>query len=108
MAQNTNWLSWCKQNKSWLAKTFLEKLEKHESVREFFGSWFNIQGKTQTGYFLGHAFVCELEKTYSLREIALLDVENVRKMALHYLNSISIGASKQTNNTVCQNFNNKR
>lgn len=94
MAQNTDWLSWCKQNKSWLAKKFLGKLKKHESVREFFGSWFNIQGKIQTGYFLGHAFICELEKTRSLREMALLDVENVRKMALHYLNSISIGTSK--------------
>jgi hypothetical protein len=108
MAQNANWLSWCKQNKSWLAQKFLEKLRKHEPVREFFGSWFNIQGKTQTGYFLGHELVCELGKTYSLRETALLDAENVRKMALHYLNSISIGIGEQTNSTVCQNSNNKR
>jgi hypothetical protein len=87
MAPNKDWISWCNQNKSWLAKEFLERLKKHAPVNEFFGSWFNIQGKKHTGYFLGHAFICELEKTYSLREIALLKVEDVRKRVLHYLNS---------------------
>jgi len=94
MAQRKDWLSWCRKKKSWLAKKFLEMSEKHKSVREFFGSWFNIRGKKQTGYFLGHAFICELEKTYSLREIARLDIGNVGKMALHYLHSISVGASE--------------
>jgi len=88
MAQNKKWLSWCKQHESWLAKEFLKRLEKQVSVNDFFGSWFNIQGKTQTGYFLGHAFIRELEKTYDLREIALFDIENVKKFGLQYLKSI--------------------
>jgi hypothetical protein len=96
MARKKDWISWCKQNKSWLAKEPLMRLKKHAPVNDFFGSWFNIKGKTQTGYFLGHAFVCELEKTYSLREIALLNVEDVTKMALHYLNSVSTKTDEQT------------
>jgi len=88
MAPNKDWIFWCKQNKSWLAKEFLKRMKKHEPVNSFFGSWFNIKGRSQTGYFLGYAFICELEKVYSLREIALFKIEDVRKMALHYLDSI--------------------
>lgn len=89
MAQDKEWLVWCEQNKSWLAKEFLKRLEKQVSVNDFFGSWFNIQGRKQTGYFLGYAFIRELEKTYGLREIALLNVEKVRVLGIQYLKSIS-------------------
>jgi len=57
--------------------------------KRFFSSWFNIQGKKQTGYFIGSSFISELEKAYSLKEIALLDRDDVRKMAQEYLHSIS-------------------
>ena len=87
MAQDKEWLVWCEQNKSWLAKEFLKRLEKQVSVNDFFGSWFNIQGRKQTGYFLGHAFIRELEKTYGLREIALFNVEKVRALGIQYLKS---------------------
>jgi len=89
MAQNKDWSLWGEQNKGWLAKEFLGRLNKHASVNDFFGSWFSIQGKRQTGYFLGHAFIRELEKAYCLREIAILKVEDVRKLALQFLNSIA-------------------
>ncbi len=87
-AQDQKWLSWCKRHKSWLAKKFLKRIKKQASVKDFFGSWFNIQGRKQTGYFLGHEFVRELEKTYSLREIALLKVDKVRKLGMQYLNAV--------------------
>jgi hypothetical protein len=93
MAPDKEWLHWCIQNKSWLAGEFLSRLSLHTPVKDFFGSWFDIQGKKQTGYFLGHAFVCELEKAYSLREIALLRVEEIRKLSLQYLNSTSTNRS---------------
>jgi len=89
MAQDKEWLVWCEQNKSWLAKEFLRRLEKQVSVNDFFGSWFNIQGRKQTGYFLGHAFIRELEKTYGLKEIALFNAEKVRALGIQYLKSIS-------------------
>jgi len=85
MAQDKEWLVWCEQNKSWLAKEFLKRLEKQVSVNDFFGSWFNIQGRKQTGYFLGHAFIRELEKTYGLREIALFNVDKVKALGIRYL-----------------------
>jgi len=58
-------------------------------VKDFFGSWFNIQGRKQTGYFLGHEFIRALEETRSLRKIALLKADNVRKLGLQYLNALS-------------------
>jgi len=88
MAQDKEWLFWCEQHKGWLAREFLKKLEKQASVNDFFGSWFNIQGKAQTGYFLGHTLIRELGKTYSLREIALFNVEKVRRLGIRYLKSI--------------------
>jgi hypothetical protein len=89
MAQDPTWPSWCRRHKSWLAGTFLERLQKQESVRDFFGSWFNIQGRTQTGYFLGHEFILKLESCDTLRRIALYDREKVRKLASQYLESAS-------------------
>jgi hypothetical protein len=89
MAQDKEWLVWCEQNKRWLAKEFLKRLEKQVSVNDFFGSWLNIQGRAQTGYFLGHAFICELEKTCGLKEIALFNVEKVKALGMQYLKCIS-------------------
>jgi hypothetical protein len=89
MAEGKEWLIWSKQKKGWLAREFLARLEKQVSVNDFFGSWFNIKGKKQTGYFLGHAFIHELEKNYSLRGIALFDAEKVRALGTRYLKYIS-------------------
>jgi hypothetical protein len=85
VAKDREWLSWCKRHKGWLAKEFLKRVEKQASLKDFFGSWFSIQGKKQTGYFLGHEFIRELEKNYSLREIALFKMDKVRKLGMHFL-----------------------
>lgn len=92
MASSRKWLSWCEQHKSWLAAEFLERLEKHAATKDFFGSWYDIQGKKQTGYFLGHAFILDLEKTYALRDIAIFNLRNVRRLGLAYLKAICSGA----------------
>jgi hypothetical protein len=42
------------------------------AVRPFFGSWYDLQGYKQTGYFLGHELVKALTASKSLREVALL------------------------------------
>lgn len=96
MARNKEWLSWCQQNKSFLAKEFLKRLKKQASVNDFFGSWFNIQGKSQTAYFLGHSFIRELEKTRSLKEIALLNIKEIRKLAIQFLKSTSKKSNKKS------------
>jgi len=88
-AQDNSWVAWCRLHKGWLAKEFLKRIKGCTSVRDFFGSWFDIQGKKQTGYFLGHAVIQNLEKTYTLREIALLDTKKVKELAREFLSSIA-------------------
>jgi hypothetical protein len=88
MAPDEEWLSWCQNNKGWLADEFLQRLERGVSVNDFFGSWFDIEGKSQTGYFLGHAFITDLEKACSLREIAVLSAEQVGMVVRQYLKSM--------------------
>lgn len=54
-----------------------------KSVNPFFGSWFAMEGKSETGYFLGCEAIKELEKEYDLQEIALLeDVDTCFKSIL--------------------------
>ncbi|MBN2006868.1 MAG: hypothetical protein JXA21_26175 [Anaerolineae bacterium] len=67
------WLPWCRAHRAWLAARFLETIDASEPVMPFFGSWFEIEGKRQTGYFLGGEAIQELEKHFGLKEIALLD-----------------------------------
>jgi hypothetical protein len=89
MKSGKEWLHWCEQHKRWLASEFLRRLERDASVKDFFGSWFSIQGRKQTGYFLGHAFILNLEKTHDLREIALFSSKKVNSICLEYLESIA-------------------
>lgn len=65
-----DWLAWCRQHRGWLASQFLQRVDANETVRPFFGSWFEIEGHKQTGYYLGHEVIIEFEKTHSLIEIA--------------------------------------
>jgi hypothetical protein len=89
MAQNTDWVGWCRRHEAWLAGEFLKRLSRKDSVRDFFGSWFAIRGKSQTGYFLGHNFVQRLEEAQDLRKVALLDIDKVRRLGISYLESVS-------------------
>ena len=67
------WVDWCRTNRSWLAAEFLRRVEAGESVRPFFGSWYDLQGYKQTGYFLGHELIKELAINNSLLEIASME-----------------------------------
>jgi hypothetical protein len=67
------WPEWCRENKSWLAAEFLKRAGSGEDIRPFFGSWLNLRGQRQTGYFLGHELVKKLGEHKTLAEIAVLD-----------------------------------
>jgi len=67
------WLAWCQGHKGWLAAEFLKAVDAGQPVTSFFGSWFEICGQSETGYFLGQAAIKELGKQLSLKEIALLE-----------------------------------
>jgi len=75
--QSDQWREWCEQNTSWLAAEFLRRADQGEDMRPFFGSWFDLRGHKQTGYFLGRELIATMQKKMSLQEIALLtDIES--------------------------------
>ena len=71
--EEEDWLGWCQENRGWLAAEFLRRVNEGKGVRPFFGSWYDLHGYKQTGYFLGHELVKILAVRNSLREIALLE-----------------------------------
>jgi hypothetical protein len=82
---NEDWLTWCSNNAKNLAKLFLEYINYNKNTNEFFGSWFKISGYSQTGYFLGHRVIKELEKNKSFKDIGLLnddDLDNILPIIL--------------------------
>jgi hypothetical protein len=69
-----DWLVWCQKNKRSLAARFLEDVHQSNDIRPFFGSWYDIEGHSQCGYFLGHEVIKFLQtKGMSIKEIALLE-----------------------------------
>jgi hypothetical protein len=72
-AQADNWLAWCQAHKDWLAAEFLRTVDAGQPVTAFFGSWFEIRGRSETGYFLGQEAMRVLEFQHSFQEIALLE-----------------------------------
>ena len=85
IASDAAWLKWCRENMGLLALEYLRRVDKGVYVNDFFGSWLEVEGRSQTGYFLGHELVKSLEETLSLREIALLDTEEVMRRTREFL-----------------------
>jgi hypothetical protein len=70
------WAAWCRAHLGWLSAEFLRRVDHGDEMRPFFGSWFDLRGHKQTGYFLGHEVIAALEERMGLRAVALLtDVE---------------------------------
>ena len=67
-----SWLDWCRENEGEIKKEYLRRLDKKESVQDFFGDWCSYNGHPDVGYYLGCKFVEYLMKTYTLKEIAKL------------------------------------
>jgi hypothetical protein len=87
-----DWLDWCHAQRAWLAAEFLRRVDAGESVRALFGSWFDIRGRKQCGYFLGHELIRELERRATLSEIALL--EDTEGQCRHFVEAF-VGHSSQ-------------
>ncbi|MFO3796550.1 MAG: hypothetical protein ACK8QZ_04600, partial [Anaerolineales bacterium] len=67
------WLEWCQAHRGQLAAEFLRCADSGFPPTAFFGSWFEIEGQRETGYFLGYKAIEELRKQFTLEEIALLE-----------------------------------
>ena len=50
---------------------FLESSDSEEKTRRFFGHWYDLWGKRQCGYYLGHEVIARMEDADPLRTIAL-------------------------------------
>jgi hypothetical protein len=84
-AEDEDWILWCLEHRGWLAKEYLFRIDKKISVNDFFGDWLSIQGKRQTGYFLGHEFIRWLEENHNIREIATFPFEKIKEHVRQYL-----------------------
>ena len=76
-----DWLQWCVRNRANLAHRFLKTVTSRRPARRFFGSWYNIDGYVETGYFLGCEVVHDWRSRFSLREIACWAPNDVRRRA---------------------------
>ncbi|MHA1646900.1 MAG: hypothetical protein ACTSVL_04935, partial [Promethearchaeota archaeon] len=87
-----NWIKWCKKNLSYLAQKFLDEFEENrkEMIRNFFGCWFDIEGKKQTGYYLGHEIIKFWEEEVDFKEIAMMNMNDIDKKVKNSLEKISV------------------
>jgi len=80
------WLDYCESHKYRLAAEFLRALDDGKAVTSFFGSWYAIDGKSQTGYYLGYEAIRLLLKRFDLQELALIEnVEDYLRPILEYM-----------------------
>lgn len=70
----SEWLAWCNDNLGDIAREFARRVAHDLSTQDFFGDWCAYLGRSDVGYFLGHAFVRYLQGRYTLLEIANMDV----------------------------------
>ncbi len=76
---DNKWLEFCENNKKFLAKEFLEFASQGKPLNIFFGSWFNIKGHKETGYFLGTLVIKVLEQKYNLKQIAVMNEKEIKE-----------------------------
>ena len=67
-----------------LAKEYLRRIIENDSVQDFFGDWCRFMGHSDTGYFLGCRFIRHMLESYSLKEIATMDIELVSQNFARY------------------------
>lgn len=82
------WLDWCYKNENQIKREYLRRLDKKESVQDFFGDWCSYNGHSDVGYFLGCRFVEYLMKTYSLKEIANMKYRPLNKAFTEFANTV--------------------
>ena len=75
------WLPWCESHRRWLAPKFMEDVKDRRSMRAYFGSWYNIKGHIETGYYLGAEGIPEWRRQGSFESGAVVPEMAVRSMA---------------------------
>lgn len=71
------WLYWCEEHKNVLIVNYIRKVEIGESIQDYFGDWCNIDGYSDTGYYLGAEFAWALSEKYNNLKILNLQLNEV-------------------------------
>ncbi len=88
--EGDEWLAWCRAREGWLAGEYLRRADAGADVRDFFGSWFAIEGHSQAGYYLGRQVVHSLEReTPTLRALAVWPAEQVHRRVREVLHEMA-------------------
>ena len=82
------WLDWCYKNENQIKREYLRRLDKKESVQDFFGDWCSYNGHSDVGYFLGCRFVEHLIKTHTLKEIANMNYGALNRAFTEFTNTV--------------------
>lgn len=82
------WLDWCYENENDIKREYLRRLDKKESVQDFFGDWCSYNGHSDVGYFLGCRFVRYLMGSRSLNEIAKMKYTALNKAFSEFVNTV--------------------
>ena len=85
------WLTWCLSHERYLARRYLREMNDTQKRRRFFGSWFDVAGWRQTGYFLGCRIVERLAEKHGLGGVAGWPRARIRKEVLTALRDLAAG-----------------
>ena len=83
------WVAWCREHRTRLARLFLRSVGHPTRIRRFFGSWYPLDGHIETGYFLGREVIEEWRGTATLPAIAQWDYPKVRRRARQALQGMT-------------------
>ncbi len=72
------WQEYCEANLGDLAGKYLEWIEEGKNTNKFFGNWYDIDGYSMVGYFLGHEVIKQIQKRYELKKISSLSLADMR------------------------------
>lgn len=85
-----NWLEACQEKQPALAAEFLRRVDLDLDTREFFGSWYEVAGIPQAGYYLGSEILTSQIAKSGAEQTALLeDLEAVLRPALEAMATAS-------------------
>ena len=84
-SSDESWLEWCRTHEGELCNLFMAAVKEYKQWRRFFGSWFEVQGRRQTGYYLGWRFVQRALNGSTLRELATWPRELIREEVRNFL-----------------------
>ncbi|MHB9031567.1 MAG: hypothetical protein ACYC6L_00825 [Anaerolineae bacterium] len=72
------WLAWCRSHRAWLAGEYLRYQKEGLPITPFYGTWYNLGGYQQTGYFLGHELIARFAAEMPLEMLALWNAEEIK------------------------------